>query len=306
MYSKKFVDQVRLLLQVLPVLREQKTFALKGGTGINFFVVNMPRLSVDIDLTYSGFDDRETSLKLLHNGLQKIKNDIHAINSKFKVIEQLTVDKKIIRKLLVNFDTTSIKIEPNYIMRGTLYQVKEYSICKKVEEDFGIFIDKIPMVAPDELYAGKICAALNRQHPRDLFDIKLLLENGGITDAVRQAFVIYLACNPRPISELLAPNILDIKNSFEQDFLSMTNYVVNLEELVEARDKLINIINKQLTQSEKEFLFSIKTGEPKYELMPFENLDKLPALQWKLMNIKNMDRQKTELMQSKLAKVLGM
>jgi predicted nucleotidyltransferase component of viral defense system len=304
-YSTKFVEQVKVLLQVLPVLRGQATFALKGGTAINFFVLDMPRLSIDIDLTYTGLGDRDSSLQSMHIGLEKMVTDIKAISSRFKITKQLTTDKSIVKKLQVNFGTTSIKIEPNYIMRGSLYPIKEYRLSSKVEDEFNVFIDKIPLLVPDELYAGKICAALNRQHPRDLFDIKLLFESSGITDSIRQAFVIYLACNPRPIYELLAPNLIDIKNIFETDFLTMTNYEVRLEELTETRDKLIDLINKQLTTPEKEFLFSLKEGNPRYDLMPFNNLDKLPALQWKLLNIRKMDKAKAKIMQNSLAKVLG-
>lgn len=305
MYSARFVDQVKLLLQVLPVLRGQTTFALKGGTAINFFILDMPRLSIDIDLTYTGLGDRESSLQLLHIGLEKMVEDIKAINSRIKVTQQLTIDKSIIKKLQVNLGTTSIKIEPNYIMRGSLYPIQEYRISSRIEDEFNIFVDNIPSLVPEELYAGKICAALSRQHPRDLFDIKLLLENVGVTDAIRQAFVVYLACSPRPMHELLAPNILNISDIFETDFLTMTNYEVRLEELIEARDKLIKLINEQLTTSEKEFLFSLKEGKPRYDLMPFDNLDKLPALQWKLINIKKMDRIKAKIMQDNLSKVLG-
>ncbi|MFB3079791.1 MAG: nucleotidyl transferase AbiEii/AbiGii toxin family protein, partial [Lysobacterales bacterium] len=57
-----------------------------------------------------------------------------------------------------------------------------------------------------DLYGGKLCAALDRQHPRDIFDVKILMENEGITDEIRTAFVVYLASHDRPMSELLDPN----------------------------------------------------------------------------------------------------
>ena len=64
-----------------------------------------------------------------------------------------------------------IKIEPNFIMRGTLLPIKQMDLVKEVEEKFEYRVRNIPVVAEEELYAGKICAALSRQHPRDFFDI---------------------------------------------------------------------------------------------------------------------------------------
>ncbi len=57
-------------------------------------------------------------------------------------------------------------------------------------------------------------AALDRQHPRDLFDVSALLANEGLTDALRTAFVVYLISHNRPAVELLAPGRLDIEAEF--------------------------------------------------------------------------------------------
>lgn len=56
-----FFRQAELLLRTLPLLHEETDFAAKGGTAINFFVRNMPRLSVDIDLTFIPITDRVTA-----------------------------------------------------------------------------------------------------------------------------------------------------------------------------------------------------------------------------------------------------
>jgi predicted nucleotidyltransferase component of viral defense system len=62
MISTRFKTQADLLLRVIPHIEKEKLFALKGGTAINLFVRDMPRLSVDIDLTYLPFDDRKTAV----------------------------------------------------------------------------------------------------------------------------------------------------------------------------------------------------------------------------------------------------
>ncbi len=115
------------------------------------------------------------------------------------------------------------------------------------------------MSVPD-IYGGKICAALDRQHPRDFFDIRLLLENEGLTDEIRRAFVVYLASHDRPMNELLKPKWKDIKSVFEKEFKGMTLEPVNLKDLLETRDEMLRLIHKGLKDKEKNFLLSLKEG----------------------------------------------
>jgi len=65
-----YYQQVVLLLDVLPIVGQETCFALKGGTAINLFVRNLPRLSVDIDLTYLPVQDRTTSLREVGSALE--------------------------------------------------------------------------------------------------------------------------------------------------------------------------------------------------------------------------------------------
>ena len=304
MYSDQFVKQVRILLQCLPFLREQDYFVLKGGTAINLFMKNLPRLSVDIDLTYKNLDGKETSLENIQTGLREYAANIKKLNPQFIIKEQINQNAHLI-KLLIYYKNTMIKIEPNFIMRGTLYPTIEGTLCKRVNDTFGMFIDKIPMLSTAEIYAGKICAALNRQHPRDFFDLKLLLDTNGISDEIRKAFIVYLACDSRPMYELLSPNILNIETIFQREFLNMTDYEVALDEILKTRQELLKTINQCITADERRFLISVKEGEPNYDLMPFENLERLPALQWKLINIKKMEKHKHKLMLDKLKNALG-
>lgn len=57
----------------VPFVATEKEFALKGGTAINLFIRDMPRLSVDIDLTYVPVADRATSLKAIDAGMKRIR-----------------------------------------------------------------------------------------------------------------------------------------------------------------------------------------------------------------------------------------
>jgi predicted nucleotidyltransferase component of viral defense system len=304
MFSEKFASQVRLLLQCLPAVRDQTEFAIKGGTAINLLLLDMPRLSVDIDLTFVPLLGREESLAAIQNGLKQIAERIERTNPGVVIKEKRSVKENYLTKLLVYRQNTMIKIEPNFVMRGSLCPVERLDLSKKVTDLFSVFVDDVPVLSAAELYAGKLCAALSRQHPRDLFDVKLLLETSGLTEELRQAFVVYLACAPRPIYELLSPNLIDIESVYKKEFLSMTDQVVSLSELLRAREQLIQLVNESLTDTERAFLLSVKNGEPDFSLMPFANLHELPGLKWKLTNVRKMPARKHAEMLGRLRKVL--
>jgi len=78
-------------------------------------------------------------------------------------------------------------------------------------------------------------ACLDRQHPRDLFDVRDLLANEGVNDALRKAFVVYLLSHHRPMSEILAPSRKDISDEFLRGFEGMTENPVSRDELMAAR-----------------------------------------------------------------------
>ncbi len=156
-----------------------------------------------------------------------------------------------------------------------------------------------------DLYAGKICAALDRQHPRDLFDIKWLLENEGLTDEIRKAFLVYLSSHNRPMGELLRPQYKDISTIYAGEFANMTETDVPLEELVAVREYLVEIIRQGLTDNEKDFLLSFKSREPDWTLLDLEGVSELPAIKWKQINLAKMPEKKHKLALDKLADILA-
>ncbi|MCK4870410.1 MAG: nucleotidyl transferase AbiEii/AbiGii toxin family protein [Gammaproteobacteria bacterium] len=303
-YNNHYFQQVKLLLDVMPEVAEEKCFALKGGTAINLFLQDMPRFSVDIDLTYLPIEDRAVSLNGIASALSTIKSKIESKDG-IKVLEKRLVKSKRLAKLLVVRDEVMIKVEPNEVLRGTVFPAVVKNLVPKAEQIFDISVSNVPMLSPEDLYAGKFCAALSRQHPRDIFDVKILFENGGITDQIRQAFVVYLASGSRPISELLQPNLLDQEQLFQQEFLGMTNVVINYAEFVAVRERLIAEINKSLSENERRFLLSVKLGEPDWLLMPNLELQGLPALKWKVLNIRKMCKNKHQEAVDKLKRALG-
>ena len=198
---------------------------------------------------------------------------------------------KNITKIFVRNAESQIKIEPNLVIRGAIFPCSERTLCKKAEEAFGLSVSTTTLSFAD-LYGGKICAALDRQHPRDLFDIHLLMETEGITDQVRKAFVVYLASHDRPMTELIDPTRKDIRRIFENEFSGMASTSVIYDDLMAAREKLIAIIKKDLTESERKFLVSVKEMAPQWNLLGLDGIDKLPSIQWKLLNLQKMSKKK--------------
>ncbi len=145
---------------------------------------------------------------------------------------------------------------------------------------------------------------MSRQHPRDFFDVKILMEHEGLTRGICSAFVVYLACSPRPIHKLLNPSVALQREVYENEFVNMTEEPVSFESLMDTRVELIRKINHNLTDQERHFLLSLKEGKPEYTLLPYQNLADLPALKWKTLNIQKMNKIKHKKMLDKLKRVL--
>ena len=292
--------QVDLLIRCLPAIAQVPEFALKGGTAINLFHHNMPRLSVDIDLTFLPISDRDSALLEIRSRLATIAGEIRRTIPRVQI--QLT--ETVTPKLLVGTMEARVKVEPSVVMRGSLFPPVESDLCPAAQEAYELFV-QVQRLDTADLYGGKLCAALDRQHPRDLFDIIHLQAAGEIPDEIRQAFVAYLACHHRPIAELLAPNPKPIQDLFAHHFSGMTERLVELDELEAARTQLFEWAATALTESERKFLLSIKQGEPDWEQLPFEALDKWPAIQWKLHNIRQMSTRSHKAALTRLRDVLG-
>ena len=273
-----------LLLEVLPLVGRERCFALKGGTAINLFVRDMPRLSVDIDLAYLPVQDRATSLFEVAAALERIAS---AIESRLRgsTVQRTIVAGQLI-KLVAWRGGVRVKIEVSPVLRGCVREPAVLGVSAAVEESFGYV--EVPVVHLHDLYAGKLCAALDRQHPRDLFDVRLLLENEGMEEGLLEVFVVYLLSGDRPLSELLSPNRKPLAATFENEFVGMTLIPVTLAELEQTRETMIGLIRERLTAGQRQFLLSFKQGEPDWGLLNLPGVADLPAVQWKLLNIRRM------------------
>ncbi|GGH20085.1 hypothetical protein GCM10007423_00250 [Dyadobacter endophyticus] len=299
-----YYQQVQLLVRVLPLLETEKCFALKGGTAINLFYRELPRLSVDIDLLYLLSEPRDVSLKNIREALTRLSELIRKTIPGARVLN--THEQNDGLRLIVQLGDVRIKVELSPVIRGTVFAPESMQVCEVVEKEFGYA--EVQVASLPDLYAGKICAALDRQHPRDLFDVKFLLENEGFTQDLRKTFLVFLVSHQRPMAELLAPHLKDISMIYESEFVQMAEVDVSLQQLEQTRQQLINLIHEQITEQEKEFLISFKSNKPQWDLLGLPDIElvaSLPSVQWKQMNIAKMQAKKHKQALEKLRQVLG-
>ena len=279
MERQLYKRQVALLLNVLPEVAKETCFALHGGTAINLFIRDMPRLSVDIDLTYIPIENRVDTLLNITQALKRIKSNLEIAFPDVKVLHQQEN-----LKLLISNKNAQIKLEVNQAMRGVINTPIKISLREVVQDKFDVFC-AIQIVPFEQLYGGKICAALDRQHPRDLFDVKYLLKNEGFTTVIKNGFLLSLLSSNRPINEMLYPNFLDQQLAMTNQFEGMSNEPFNYQDFEETREALVATIHENLTDRDKEFLLSFKNLTPDWSIYDFE---KFPAVQWKLQNLQKL------------------
>jgi len=281
--SDLYRRQAALLVRLLPLIAEESCFALKGGTAINFFVRDMPRLSVDIDLMYLPVKDRPSSLAGIESALKRIGERVKRRIPGTRLQEVHTRDEGALIRIDVRTRREQVKMEVSPVLRGCVFDPEIRSVSPMVERQFG-FAEMQVASFPD-LYAGKIVAALDRQHPRDLFDVRDLLANEGVDHAMREAFVAYLVSHGRPMIELLVPSRRDIRDEFERGFSGMTDEPVSLDDLLATRELLVRTMVKEMPEQHRRFLVSLEAGEPEWASLARPEIENLPAVQWRLRNL---------------------
>src|SRR5277367_16875 len=155
-FRDTYRNQVALLVRILPLVAEESCFALKGGTAINLFVRDMPRLSVDIDLTYLPVEPRPESLSAIDAAMRRIAGRIKRAIPGAKITHGST--EGAVTRLTVRAAFVQIKIEVTPVLRGTVYESEVRSVSPAVESVFGFA--EMNVVSFADLYAGKIVAAL--------------------------------------------------------------------------------------------------------------------------------------------------
>ena len=273
----KYKKQVALLIRIMPSVYKIKEFAVHGGTAINLFHKNMPRYSVDIDITYTPIESRELSLKAINTKLLEVKKSIEKSIPGCKVVHKPNV-----WKLLCTYEEAMVKIEVNGTKRGIIGDTVDMPLCEKARAEFSMGC-KARTVSFSQLYGGKITAALSRQHPRDLFDCKYM--NVDSFNLVKDGFILCLLGSDKPLIESLQPNDIDQTDALENQFAGMSDIPFEYADYLSARIALLDMVNSSLTDTDKEFLLSFEMGEPDWDKCSVGDLSKYPSVQWKLLNI---------------------
>lgn len=282
-----YLETARLLIQVAPIVFNDGIFALKGGTAINLFYRDMPRLSVDLDLVFVNYRlSRNEALTSIGDALRKASDRLAQYGFQTHITSVQNVGET---KLFVRRGNIEVKVEVNFVMRGTINSIVSIGLTQKAKDTLLADLE-LPVVSIEDVYGGKLVAALDRQHPRDLFDVCQLLENEGITPEIRKAFVAYLACHNRPIHEVLFPRFKDIEQEFQSSFLGMTATPVELNNLLAARERVARELQSGLTTPERDFLVSLAHAEPNWLLLDISHLESLPAIRWKLQNLRDFSK----------------
>lgn len=289
--DKTYADTVRLLLAIVPDVFANDIFAMKGGTAINLVVQDMPRLSVDIDVVYLPWQvPRDTALQAINQELAAIATRVESLSVQTRLVRSKDLGDT---KLIVENESSQVKIEVNVVFRGTVLPAERRSLSAKTSDLFGVELE-VPILAPDELYAGKLVAALDWQHPRDLFDVWQLYESGGISDGMVECFVVYLAGHNRPTHEVLFGNDKNIAGEYERAFVGMTEVDCSLETLLEARARLRHELPGRLSAQHKRFLSGLTRAQPDWSLLQCQHAAQLPALRWKLSNLETFRKRRPE------------
>ena len=288
--DERYTERVTLLVRVLPLLADEVEFALKGGTAINLFHRGMPRLSVDLDLTYLPIEEHEASLDAIDARLRRIASAIARGVPGSHVSPVLDHGTQKVTKLVVQRGRAQVKLEVTPVLRGCVFEPEDRDVHALVEDRFGFA--RTQLVSFHDLYAGKLVAALDRQHPRDLFDVRELLANEGIDERMRQAFLAYLISHDRPIAEVLEARPKDLRGTFRTEFEGMTTVrtAVTLDELDATRTQLVQEVVVGMPLSHRAFLLGFKRGEPEWELTGIPGICELPAVRWKQRNLDRMTR----------------
>lgn len=300
-FRDQYQVQVRLLMRLLPIVARETCFALKGGTAINLFFRDLPRLSVDIDLMYLPVNDRATALAEIDAAMTRIKEEITASLPGSRIREN--VQEGAIIRLHVLAEGTQVKVEISPVLRGVVKEPSILPVTETVEEMFGFA--ETSVVSFEDLFAGKLVAALDRQHPRDLFDVRGLLSNEGLSDELREAFIVYLLSHHRPMGEVLSGRVKDLENEYRNGFEGMTDDIIDIDELISTQTEMIDLLIGKMPDQHRQFLIGFESGTPDWSMLNISDAAELPAIKWRQLNLDKLRADKRTALVDLLKSSLG-
>lgn len=307
-FRSESLDKAFRLLSLLDAVKShpflRSRMALKGGTALNLFLFDVPRLSVDIDLNYVGAPDRNAMLK----ERPKVEEAIQAVCSRERLTVRRVPGEHAGGKWRLAYANAAggpgnLELDVNFILRTPLWPIV-FSDSRPLG---ATVIQQIPIVDRHELAAGKLAALCARQASRDLFDACGLLERNKLSLDVaklRLAFVVYGGINRKDWRSVRIEDIEADPSEVERELVPMLRSEIAptrrtlkswTAELVQTcRDRMSLVL--PLNKHEHEFIDRLNTrGEIVPELLtPDHQMQDLirghPGLKWKALNArKNRD-----------------
>ena len=276
-----YLRQAELVVRCIPAIAAEPCFAIKGGTAINLFELNLPRLSVDIDLTFLPLTDRATAIAEINAALQRIEKRLEA-----RGIAVHTRGIDVSRKIACCANGAEIKIEPNFILRGAVYPVRLLELSSKMSEIVGVSAE-MQVLSFKELYGGKVCAALDRQHPRDLFDMAQFYKSHSL-DEIKEGFLVLALGHNRPLHELLGPMIQEQSEIFDQQFAGMSDEPFSYDEHLATLERLTADVKGLFDDGDKQRLLDFVSLSGEENAWGIPHFDELPAIRWKRHNLESL------------------
>ena len=196
-----------------------------------------------------------------------------------------------------------VQIETTPVMRGVVHPVRQMQVSSRVEEVFGFASAQVLDFA--DLYAGKMAAALSRQHPRDLFDLGAMLADERADERLWRTFLVYLTCSPKPAWEMLEPGEPQgFEETFRAHFDGMTAEPTSVGELLENRVQLLSRIAVWLDAPSRAFLEAVENERLDFGLIGLPQAVDLPGVRRKLQNLRQRSEAKRRADRQQLDEVL--
>jgi hypothetical protein len=197
-FSAGSLEKVLRLLALLDAIRAhpflEPRVALKGGTALNLFLLDVPRLSVDIDLNYVGAADRAGMLA----DRDPLEQALRAVCSRLDLTVRRVPAEHAGGKWRLTYRAAdggngTIEVDMNFVLRTPLWPVAMRDARPLAP---GAAVTRFAVLDAHELAAGKLAALIARGASRDLFDARELLRRGDLDPArLRFAFVVYGGLN---------------------------------------------------------------------------------------------------------------
>jgi predicted nucleotidyltransferase component of viral defense system len=293
-FVRDTLEKVLRLIDVLSYLNAnsviKEKLALKGGTAINLTVFNLPRLSIDIDLDFCGYDERDEMMEqrvIISNIIKThMQSQGYTLSTKSKNFH--TLDSFVFTYKNLGGVTDNIKIEINYSLRIHIFEPKKRMMLTDIVDNI-----LINTLEPVEIFASKINALLDRTAARDLYDVHNMIKSGLFDsgkEMLRKCAVMYTAISQDTIPDKYDIDRIDnvTMRIIKTDLLPVIKRNEFID-LIKIKDDVKNYLTELLVLSdgEKEFLQLFKEKQFESQLIfddpqIIDRLNKHPMIMWKL------------------------